>query len=51
MGPEAPPELPTTDSNYHRDLLAEERPWRRDLRPLDVMQPEGPSYTVGARIP
>lgn len=26
------------DNNYHRDL--QERPWRTDLKPLNVVQPE-----------
>ena len=36
--------IPATDANFHRDLLA--RPHRTSLRPLDVVQPEGPSWTV-----
>ena len=46
-----PPQLADTDSNYHRGLLPGERPWRRDLRPLDVVQPDGPSYTVNPPSP
>lgn len=32
------------DANFHREL--QERPWRTSLRPLDVVQPEGPSWHV-----
>lgn len=41
------PPLPDTDSNYHRDIAGAERPWRTGLKPLDIVQPEGPSFTVG----
>ncbi|KAI8472761.1 MAG: copper amine oxidase [Monoraphidium minutum] len=36
--------VPTTDHNYHSDL--QPGPWRAGLKPLDVLQPEGPSFSV-----
>eukprot|EP00884_Botryococcus_braunii_P003392 jgi/Botrbrau1/13053/Bobra.0187s0015.1 len=39
----SPPEIPSRDMNYHRSLFG--GPWRSDLKPLDVVQPEGPSFT------
>jgi len=41
-----PPPVPMTEANYHRDLAPPDRPFRTDLRPLDVVQPLGPSFTV-----
>ncbi len=38
------PTVPTSDHNYHRNLQS--KPWRTDLKPLDVVQPEGPSFEV-----
>jgi primary-amine oxidase len=35
--------LPTQPGNYSTDSIQE---FRRDLRPLDITQPEGPSFTV-----
>lgn len=43
---ETPPPLPNTDVNYHSDLAGAERPWRTDLKPLDIVQPKGPSFKV-----
>ncbi|VEU39581.1 unnamed protein product [Pseudo-nitzschia multistriata] len=45
------PEIPTSSVQYHRDLVSInsylESEWRKDkLAPLDVLQPEGPSFTV-----
>ncbi len=45
------PEIPTSSVQYHRDLVSTnsylESEWRKDkLAPLDVVQPEGPSFTV-----
>lgn len=40
------PELPDADVNYHRDIAGDERPWRTDIKPLNVVQPEGPSFLV-----
>ena len=43
-----PASLPPLRVNYHRDGARETSgaPWRTDVRPLDVTQPEGPSFTV-----
>jgi primary-amine oxidase len=44
-----PPLVPTKNINYHRDLC--EKPVRTDLKPLNVVQPEGVSFTVeGNRV-
>ena len=37
------------DSNYHHSLL--EGTPRTDIKPLDIIQPEGPSFTVGPCLP
>ncbi len=44
---DAPPAIPTQNVNYHRSLVAGERPLREDIKPLDIVQPEGASWTVG----
>lgn len=41
---DSPPPLASQCVNYHRDLC--EVPIRTDLKPLDVVQPEGASWTV-----
>ena len=46
-----PPEIPKLSVNYHRDLLSTnsylETTWREDqLKQLDIIQPDGPSFTV-----
>ena len=38
-----PPKMPTENYNYHHKLVEE---WRTDLKPLNVDQPEGPSFKV-----
>jgi primary-amine oxidase len=38
---------PAADSNFHRALAAQ--PWRTSMKPLDVVQPEGPSFSVDGR--
>lgn len=44
-----PPKVPDNDINYHKDLC--EFPVRADLKPLNVVQPDGPSWTLdGNRI-
>ncbi|KAF8068451.1 maoI [Scenedesmus sp. PABB004] len=43
-----PPAVPAADSNYHSELFP--GPWRSDLKPLDVVQPEGPSFTVEGNL-
>lgn len=37
-------QIPSKDYNFHRSLM--ETPWRSGLKPLDVVQPEGPSFSV-----
>ena len=37
-------EMPTKDDNYHRNL--QDKPWRNTLKPLNIDQPEGPSFQV-----
>ncbi len=49
------PEIPTSSVQYHRDLLSTnsylESEWRKDpLTPLDVVQPNGPSFTVTGNL-
>ena len=41
---DAAPAVPDLDMNYHREL--QPQPWRDDIKPLNVMQPEGPSFSV-----
>ncbi|KAJ9530268.1 hypothetical protein QJQ45_023557, partial [Haematococcus lacustris] len=41
----APP-APMKEHNYHRDLLPPDLAWRTDLKPLDIVQPLGPSFKV-----
>ena len=43
----APP-IPDVDQNYHRNLI--EKPWRSGLKPLNIVQPEGPSFTVEGNL-
>lgn len=46
---DSPPPIPSKSMNYHRDLC--EKPLRSDLKPLDVVQPEGVSFSVqGNRV-
>ena len=37
-------EVPQADNNYHRNLM--NKGWRTTLKPLNIDQPEGPSFTV-----
>ena len=37
------PPFPKENCNYHHKLVG---PPRQDIKPLDVVQPEGPSFTV-----
>ncbi len=41
---DSPPKIPSTNINYHRDLC--EAPFRTDVKPLNVVQPEGACWTV-----
>ena len=42
-------EVPLEDNNYHRNL--QNRGWRDTLKPLNIDQPEGPSFTVRDLFP
>lgn len=44
----AAPTIPAKDSNYHQNL--QDQPWRDDIKPLNVVQPEGPSFTVEGNL-
>ena len=48
------PEIPTQSVQYHRALLSTnsylESEWRKPLAPLDVVQPDGPSFTVTGNL-
>lgn len=41
------PRIPELPRNFHRRLM--DRPFRDDVKPLHVVQPEGPSFQVGFR--
>lgn len=43
-----PPPFAKLDGNYHSALVGSPR---TDIKPLDVVQPEGPSFTVRASLP
>jgi primary-amine oxidase len=43
-----PPPVPSETFNYHRDLC--ELPIRTGLKPLDIVQPEGGSWTVKGNL-
>ena len=43
-----PPKMPSDNYNYHSKLVNE---WRTDLKPLNVDQPEGPSFNVNNTPP
>jgi primary-amine oxidase len=50
-----PPKIPKTSVQYHRDLLSTnsylESSWRNDtLTPLDIVQPDGPSFKVTGNV-
>ena len=42
------PRIPELPRNYHRRLM--DRPFRDDIKPLHILQPEGPSFTVRALL-
>ena len=44
------PVIPTLNSNFHTKLVEQERGWRTGLKPLNVVQPEGPSFTVDGNL-
>jgi primary-amine oxidase len=45
---EAPYDVPKEDSNYHESLFP--GPWREGLKPLDIVMPEGPSFSVEGNL-
>lgn len=45
-----PPKIPSLNVNYHRDLVRLERPLRNGLKPLNILQPEGGSWTVDGNL-
>ncbi|KAK9825988.1 hypothetical protein WJX74_003459 [Apatococcus lobatus] len=48
---DTPPQIPQHNSNFHRDLVREERGFRTGLKPLHIVQPQGPSFDVtGNRV-
>lgn len=44
---DSPPQIPSTNINYHRDLC--EVPFRSDIKPLDIVQPQGACWTVSGQ--
>ena len=55
MNRSPPPKIPKTSVQYHRDLLSAnsylESSWRNDtLSPLDILQPDGPSFKVTGNV-
>ena len=48
---DTPPPIPQHNSNFHRDFVREERGFRTGLKPLHIVQPQGPSFEVdGNRV-
>lgn len=45
---EIPPSIPQLDVNYHRKLM--EKGWRTGLKPLSIIQPQGPSFSVEGNL-
>lgn len=43
-----PKEVPSLDVNYHSSFTEGE--WRTDIKPLDIVQPEGPSFTISGNL-
>ena len=44
------PAVPQHSSNFVAALAQRERPWRSGLRPLNIQQPEGPSFEVAGNV-
>mmetsp|Transcript_39335 Transcript_39335/g.87541 ORF Transcript_39335/g.87541 Transcript_39335/m.87541 type:complete len:691 (-) Transcript_39335:902-2974(-) len=42
------PKVPAACSNYHRDL--QDKPFRGDIKPLHIVQPQGPSFSVEGNL-
>lgn len=45
---DTPPEIPSEPVNYHKDLC--EKPPRTDLKPLNIVQPQGPSWEIQGNL-
>lgn len=47
-----PARMPPMMVNYHRDLQKSTTgsDWRSDVRPLNITQPEGPSFTIEGNL-
>ncbi|KAI3429769.1 hypothetical protein D9Q98_010082 [Chlorella vulgaris] len=45
---DSPPQIPSTNMNYHRDLC--EVPFRSDIKPLDIVQPQGACWTIEGNL-
>lgn len=43
-----PPPVPAKDMNYHRSLF--DGAWRSDIKPLDIIQAEGPSFSCSGNL-
>ncbi|EFN54781.1 hypothetical protein CHLNCDRAFT_58054 [Chlorella variabilis] len=41
-------DVPAQDANFHRTLV--DRPWRTTQKPLNIVQPEGPSFAVRGNL-
>ena len=44
-----PREMPTVDGNYYPEV-SDSIEFRQDLKPLEIIQPEGPSFTVEGNL-
>eukprot|EP00803_Ostreobium_quekettii_P010562 evm.model.scf_1177.3 EVM.evm.TU.scf_1177.3 scf_1177:31016-41785(+) len=42
------PKIPSLDVNYHHSLM--DKGWRSDLKELQIIQPDGPSFTVEGNL-
>ena len=45
---DVPQAVPDININYHRNLM--EKEWRSGLKPLHIVQPEGPSFNVEGNL-
>lgn len=50
--PPLPPRCPPLLVNYHADLAegTTGREWRQDMKPINITQPEGPSFTITGNL-
>lgn len=49
---DAPARMPPLMVNYHKDLAKATtgQEWRSDLRPINITQPQGPSFAVEGNL-